>query len=218
MADIFQEVDEEVRRDKALEFWKKNQNYVIALCVAIVLASGGWRYYQDSVRTAAEAAGARYEEALALARAGKTAEADEAFRAIIAQGPAGYATLAKFRSAADLGKSDPDKAVAIFDALANDNSVDATMRDVARLRAAALRVDKADYNEMRTRLEPMAGVGAPFRNSARDLLAVAAFKAGDIDAAGKWLDAIMVDQQAPPSIRARAEALLGLVAAGKPNG
>jgi hypothetical protein len=26
MSDIFQEVDEEVRRDKALEFWKKHQN------------------------------------------------------------------------------------------------------------------------------------------------------------------------------------------------
>lgn len=218
MADIFHEVDEDVRRDKALEFWKKNQIYVIGLCVAIVLGSGAWRYYQNSVRAAADAAGARYEDALALARAGKATEADEAFRGIIAQGPAGYVVLARFRSAAGLASSDPDKAVSIYESLANDNAIDAAMRDVARLRAAALRVDKADYNEMRTRLEPMAGIGAPFRNSARDLLAVAAFKAGDLDAAGKWLDAIMVDQQAPPSIRARAEALLGLVAAGKPNG
>ena len=30
MSDIFREVDEDVRRDRAAEFWKKYQNYVIA--------------------------------------------------------------------------------------------------------------------------------------------------------------------------------------------
>jgi len=30
MTDIFQEVDEEVRRDKAAEFWKKYQNLIFA--------------------------------------------------------------------------------------------------------------------------------------------------------------------------------------------
>ena len=29
MSDIFQEVDEEVRRDKAAEFWKKYQNQIL---------------------------------------------------------------------------------------------------------------------------------------------------------------------------------------------
>ena len=218
MADIFQEVDEEVRRDKALEFWKKHQTLVIAVCVAIVAASGGWRYYRNSVQVAAETAGAGYETALALVRDGKSGEADEALRGVISQGPAGYALLAKFTSAANLAASDPAKAVAIYDGLANDPKIDPTMRDVARLRAAALQLDSADYNEMRTRLEPLAAPGAPFRNSAREYLAYAAFKAGDTEAAGSWLDQIVVDQQAPAQIRARAEALLGLVGAGQPKG
>ena len=218
MADIFQEVDEEVRRDKALEFWGRNQKYVIALAVAVIAASGGWRYYQNATRAAAEAAGARYESALKLAKDGKTAEADEAFRGVIAQGPGGYALLARFRSAANLAASEPAKAVAVYEALANDNAVDASMRDVARLRAAILRIDSADLTEMRTRLEPLAQVGGAYRNSAREYLAIAAFKANDLETAGKWLDAIVIDQQAPAQIRARAEALLGLVSSGKPKG
>ena len=218
MADIFQEVDEEVRRDKALEFWKKYQTHFIVLCVAIVAASGGWRYYQDRVRAEAEAAGARYESALALAKTGKTTESVEALRGVIAQGPAGYALLAKFRSAANLGASEPAKAAAIYDSLANDASIDPAMRDIARLRAGVLLMDTADYNDIRVRLEPLAAPGAPFRNSAREFLAMAAFKANDLDAAGRWLDAIVVDQQAPEQIRARAEALLGLVSAGQPKG
>ena len=42
MSDIFQEVDEEVRRDKATEFWKKYQNQILAAAVLIVLASAGF--------------------------------------------------------------------------------------------------------------------------------------------------------------------------------
>ena len=43
MSDIFQEVDEDVRRDKAIEYWNKNQNKIIAVCVAIILATAGFR-------------------------------------------------------------------------------------------------------------------------------------------------------------------------------
>ena len=45
MTDIFQEVDEEVRRDKAAEFWKKHQNLIIAGAALIVLAAAGFRYW-----------------------------------------------------------------------------------------------------------------------------------------------------------------------------
>ncbi len=40
MSDIFQEVDEDVRRDKAAEFWKKYQNVILAAAALVVLAAG----------------------------------------------------------------------------------------------------------------------------------------------------------------------------------
>ena len=215
MSDIFKEVDEEVRRDQALAFWNKYQNQFIALGLIVVAAAGGWRWYQNQQRAAAEAAGARYEAALQLSRDGKASDADAALQEIIKQGPAGYALLARFRGASELAATDKAKAVSIYDGLANDNAVAAPMRDVARLRAAMLRVDEADAAEIKNRLEALAAPGAPFRNTARELLAFAAFKANDFEAAAKWLDAIVVDAQAPQSIRARAEALLGLVSGGK---
>ena len=39
VADIFQEVDEEVRRDQASLYWKKYGRYVIAVLVAIILGT-----------------------------------------------------------------------------------------------------------------------------------------------------------------------------------
>lgn len=217
MADIFREVDEEVRRDRALEFWKKYQTLFIVLAVVIVAAAGGWRFYQERQRAESEAAGSRYEAALQLARENKTSEADEAFQSIIKQGPAGYALLARFRAAADATASDKAKAVSIYDSLAQDPKLAGPLQDVARIRAALLRLDEADQKEIERRLTPLAQPGAPFRNSARELLAVAALKREAYQAAGRYLDSIVVDAEAPQGVRQRAEALLGLVSgASKP--
>lgn len=215
MADIFREIDEELRRDKAAKFWARYQTPIIALAILIVIAAGAWRAYDYYRARQAQEAGAKYETALQLARDGKSAEAEAALGEVAKTGPNGYALLARFRAAAETGKRDPDGAVKIYDAIAADSAADATLRDVAKLRAAIVRLDKAEPAEIQRRLEPLAQGGQAFRNSARELLALAAFKRNDLEAAGKWLDMIVVDAQAPAEIRQRAEALLGLVAGAK---
>src|SRR4051794_29214711 len=87
MADIFREIDEDVRRDRALDAWKKHGNKFIWLAILIVLATAGWTAYQRWQLSQSEAAGARYEEALQLAKTGKTAEAETAFAAIAKDAP-----------------------------------------------------------------------------------------------------------------------------------
>ena len=58
MSDFIREVEEEYRRDKAIEAWRRYQNWIIALAIVIVVAAGGWRYWQSQQRAASEAAGA----------------------------------------------------------------------------------------------------------------------------------------------------------------
>jgi hypothetical protein len=216
MADIFREVDEEVRRDRALDFWKKYQNYIIAVAVLVVIAAAGWRGWQSWQLNKAQEAGAQFEAASQLARTDKSDEAKALFEKIAQDGPSGYALLAKFRVADELAGKDKPAAVKAFDALAGDPAAEAILQDVARLRAALLRIDDADEAEIDRRLQSMAASGGPFRHSARELMALAALKSNNLDAAGKWLDMLVVDQQTPPGLRQRAEAWLGLVAAGKP--
>lgn len=215
MDDIFREVDEEVRRDKALQFWTKYQNYIVVLMVLIVAAAGAWRWNADRERAAAEAAGSQFEAALALSRDNKPAEAEAAFQDIIRQGHKGYALLARLRAAAEVANTDAQKAVSIYETIAADSTVPALLQDVARLRAAMLRLDAADADELKRRLEPLAKPTAPFRNSAREMLAYGALKAKDYDAAARWLDEITTDRDAPAGMRQRADTLLGLVAGAK---
>jgi hypothetical protein len=216
MSDIFREVDEDVRRDRALQFWTKYQWVFLAIGVVIVLATAGWRGYDYWRTRMAQAASAHFEHALDLARDGNTKVALEEFDRLAAKAPAGYRVLARLRAASERAKADPAAGAKAFDAVAADTTVDSTLRDLARLRAALLLVDTADLKEISSRLEPLAGPDGTFRATAREFLAIAALKANDGAAAGKWLDAIVVDPASPPDLRSRAEALLGLVRETKP--
>jgi len=215
MSDFFREVDEEVRRDKAVQFWTKYRYWFLALGLVIVAVTAAWRYWDTRRVTAAADAGSRYEAADQMAREGKAQEAQDAFAALAKDGPKGYATLAKLRSADELATRDPQAAAKAYDALASDPGFDPAFQDLARLRSAMLRIDVEDPKVIEQQLAPMAGPGGAYRNSARELLALAAFKLNDFEAAGRWLDAIVTDPQAPPGARRRAEAFLGLVRAGK---
>jgi hypothetical protein len=215
MSDIFREVDEEVRRDQAAQIWARYQNLFIAIAIIIIAATAGWRLYDHSRLKQAEEAGAKYEAALMLARDGKAAEAEGAFEQIAKNGPKGYAVLARLREAAEYSASDPAAAVKAFDAIAADGTIDPLFQNLARLRAALLRLDEADEKEIETRLGTMTAGDNPFRFSAREALALAALKHDDFETAGRQLDTIVVDPQAPASMRQRAEALLALVRSSK---
>ena len=217
MADIFREVDEDVRRDEANRLWERYQGLVLAVAAVIVLATGGWRAYDYWRTQKAEKAAAQYEAALIQARDGKSDEAAAALKGLTgADAPQGYRTLAALRLAAETGRKDPAAGTKAYDAIGQDAAVPPLLQSAAKLRAAMLRLDEADAKEIASRLEPLAAAGAPFRHSAREMLGLAALKANDLDAAGRWLDQLVIDADAPAPVRERAEALLGLVRAGKP--
>jgi hypothetical protein len=99
VADIFHEVDEEVRREQLKKLWDRYSIYLIALAVLIVAGMAAWRGYEYWVAKQAAAAGAEFEAAIALNEEGKRAEAEAAFAKVAAQAPAGYRVLARMRAA-----------------------------------------------------------------------------------------------------------------------
>lgn len=214
MSEFIREVEEEYRRDKAIEAWKRYQNWIIGAAIILVLAVGGWRYSQSQQKAAAEAAGARFQTAVQTARDGKEEAAEQLFLDIAKAGPNGYAVLARFRAASGIAGRNSAEAVAIYDALSTDPAVNPVLQNVARLRSAFLLVDTADADEIKRRIEPLAAPTSAFRHSARELLGLAAMRAGDFEAAGRWFDMIVADPQAPQGLRERAGTMLGIIAAG----
>ena len=212
MGDIFQEVDEEVRRDRYSKFWKDYGVYIIVVAVAVVLgttASVGWREYttqrqqEDSDRFAAAAA---------LAAEGKQLEAAEAFRMLVAEAQEGYALLSRFRSVDALKEAgDTSGAVKVLDAIAEDNDVDALYRDLATLLSIMHVLDDGDPNELRTRLIPLITTNGAWRHSARELSAALALRMGDKELAKSEFQKLADDLMAPSGAKSRAAEILQIL-------
>ena len=211
MSELFDEVDEEVRRDQLKKLWDQYSLYIIAGMILIIAAVGGWRGYQYLEAKKAAEAGAAFDKAVELSEANKHTEAETAFADLVAKAPFGYRVLARLRMATEVANRDPQAAAKMFDEIASDRSVGVAEQDLARIRAAQLLLESTSYPNMKERLEAATAPGATFRHTARELLALSAWRANDAAATRHWLDLLANDGQTPPSLRSRAEALQALL-------
>jgi hypothetical protein len=215
VSDIFSEVDEEVRRERLQKLWAQYGVYLIAACVLLVVAVGGWRSYEWWEAKKAAEAGSAFQAAATLSGEGKNKEAEEAFAKLAATGTSSYRMLAKFREAAEVARNDPKAAVALYDQLAADGSLGRVLQDLATLRAGTLLVDTAPYSEIQQRLEPLTAPDRTFRHSARVMLALAAWRGNDKTAMRRWSDMALADPETPAGTRGQIQMLLALSDADK---
>jgi hypothetical protein len=211
VSELFDEVDEEVRREQLKKLWDRYSIYIVAAALLIIAAVAGWRGYEYLEAQKAAEAGAAFDTALDLAEQNKHAEAQAAFDKLATNAPAGYRMLARLRAAGEVAASDPQAGAKLYDDLAADRSIGTEQQDLARVRAAALLLDTNSYPNMLQRLDAATKPDATFRHTARELLALSAWRANDITAARQWLDMIASDGETPAAMRSRAEALQALL-------
>lgn len=211
MSDVFHEIDEDLRREQLKKLWDRYSIVLVVGAILIVAAVGGWRGYMYLEAKRAAEAGSAFEAAISLSEQGKSAEAEAAFAKIAADGSKGYRGLARLRAAAEASTRDPQAAGKLYDAIAADPTVSGSEQDLARIRAGGLLMEAEPYAAIRQRLEPATGEGRTYRHTARELLALSAWRANDATAARQWLDMIGNDPRTPASMRSRAEALQALL-------
>jgi hypothetical protein len=211
VTELFDEVDEDVRRDQLKRLWERYSIYIIAGALLISASVGGWRGYQYLEAKKAAEAGAAFDAAVELSEQNKHAEAEAAFNTLAASAPRGYRMLARLRAAAEVASHDSKAAAKLYDEISADRSVGALERDLATIRAAGLLLETTSYPDMLARLEPATSPEATFRHTARELLALSAWHANDVAAARRWLDVIANDGETPAGLRSRAEALQALL-------
>ena len=209
---FLREVDEAVRQDRYQQLWDKYGVYALGLAVVVVACVAGykgWTYWQQKQ---AQDAGAKFTQALTMEDGADAAKANEMLTALAESGPVGYRVLARFQLAAAAAKAgETDKAVADYDALATDASVDPILQGHATLQAAALRLDKADYAEMERRLKGIIDSGSAWRFSARELLGLSAYRLNNMSEAQRQFGELVGDQGTPSNLRERADMMLALI-------
>jgi hypothetical protein len=211
--DIFDEVEEDLRADRANRLLIRFAPLLVGVAVLVVALAAGWRAWQwyDARRNAAVAAS--YIAAMRVAD-GKTSADQRAaaadFAAVADTAGPGYRTLARLREAglkADGG--DLAGAAAIWGQIAADHAADPLLRDLATLQWGLHEIDSGDPATVEARLAPLAIAPNPWHALASEGLALLDLKRGRIDAARETLKALSQDPSAPDGVRRRAEGLLG---------
>jgi hypothetical protein len=209
LADIFREIEEDLRRDRALQIWRRHGKLIIALVVLIILGTAAGVGWQNWRQNQAEARGAEYLQATTLIQAGANDQAVRALQAIAAQTGSGYGLLARIDAAALEARTPDDaatvtKGLAALKAVGDDSSVEETYRDLALVLWGLDGVDTLSRDEITTSLQPLTVAPNPWRFTATEVTALAALRAGDKPTALTLYKSLTDDLDAPQSVRARA--------------
>jgi hypothetical protein len=208
VTDIFREVDEDLKRDQALELWRRFGKYVLAFAFAAVVMTAalvGWQNYRESQRAAD---GRAFALAMELVNKGDV-KAAAAAMTDLGNRSGGYKALALLQQAGlKIRANDRAGAAAIYDSIAADGSLDQAFRDLATVLWASTSIDTADPAALGKKLQPLLAPASAFRPSALELTGLAALKAGDTKTAQQTFQELSDDAAAPAALRRRATQIL----------
>ncbi len=217
MADIFDEIGEDLRAERTQALLKRYAGVMVAAVVAVIVGVGGWQAWRwqsqkQTSQVAASFLGAMRETA-GLPAAGDAAasrqQAAATFADIAANGPPGYRTLARMREAAlRAGAGDLQAALGLWDQVSADTSADPLLRGAADLMWVQHQVDGGEPAAVEGRLAPLLAPGSPWRALAMENEALLAIRTGDEGKARDVLKRLLADGAAPEGVRARATGLL----------
>lgn len=209
---FMREVDDEVRREKFLKFWEQSGTFVIAGIIGLFIAVGAYKWREHQKVVFEEQSGARFEQALRLAQEKKAEDSLKAFAEIAKDGSDGYRALARLRLSAEQAKAGKlADAMAGYEALGTDTGVEEMIRQLAQLQAAMLRMEQADWTEMKNRLTPLTVETSAWRTMAREMLGMAAYKAGQIEDATKQFETLLGDKATTSGQSRRAQEMLAVL-------
>ncbi len=215
MVDIFDEVEEELRADKAKQMLQRFGGLIIGVCVLIVAGVAGWqgwqywRTRQDVAAATAYLASLSRVEGAPVLSDDRRQQALTGFQALTQDAPDGYRTLARLQAAAlKADGGDLPGAALLWDQVAADTAADPLLRDLASLLWASRQIETADPSVLEARLRPLIAPGNAWRTMAREQLALLLIRQDKPDEAKAELRKLTEDTTAPAGVRGRSRALL----------
>lgn len=205
---LFQEVQEDLERQKLEALWKQYGAWIIAAAMLVILTVGGTTAYRSWK--------AEHEQRLtaglmdAVQPGADSAKTIDLLQKFAAQNPAtpqaDFALLRAGAYAAD--HNNRDEAISLFDQVAKSVTADPAFRQLGDLLSVQLQMDKGDPAALSVRLQPLTEEFAPWRYSALEDQAYLALRAGDKAKARQIFTDLTQDARAPQTIAVRASDVL----------
>jgi len=209
LSDIFEEVEESVRKDKVAEWWSKWGIIIWLLGFALIAAVGYMEWQKNQTAKVTEANVLMFEAARAKLDAGEYAEAQAEFKTLvdadIAISPLASQFLAK---AYYEGNGDAALAAETLNGVA---AIEGPVQRLALLKSIYLRVDTMSLADLESALGALPAEPTGLGALALELIAAKAFKEGDFERARKEFGYLRFAPNAPQGVVSRAEIALSVI-------
>lgn len=207
---FLREVDEELRRDEALKFARRNGPLLIGALVAGLIAFGAYLLWQNWQAQQAGADGAKFGKTVEQLTRGDVKGAEKPLSELAASSHEGYRVGARFLQAdVALQKNDLKAAARIFGEVASDSGVSPAFRNLALIRQTSAEFDTLKPETVIARLKPLAVKDGPWLGSAGELVAAAYLQINQPQQAAKLFAMIAEDDKLPETLRTRAAQMAG---------
>jgi hypothetical protein len=208
---FMREVDDAVRQDRLLGFWRRFGRWIVAAVILGLVAFAAWLWWDEHSNTRSGETGEDMAQLVDIATAGGTPDAKKV-DALVDAGQPGYRAGALFvKAAAAAQKGDSKTAIATYAQIAADEKLDQPWRDLALVKQTALEFDQMKPDAVVDRMKPLAVSGEPWFGTAGEMVAIAYMKMKRQDLAGPMYAAMAKDEKVPASIRSRARQMAGVL-------
>ncbi len=209
---VIREIDDAVRQDDAVQFFRKYGTALIGGIVVILIGLGGYLVWDSQVEGGLEADSEQLVSVLDYAQAEDFAQVKDRTEPLLDSDTPGVRTSARFlQAAAALELGETARAVELYGMIATDDSAPPALRDLALIREISTNFDNRKPADVIARLKDLAVPGHAFFGSAGELTAIAHLEAGNRSEAGRLFAEIAKDEDLPESLRSRARQMAGLL-------
>lgn len=219
MPDIFDEVEEDLRAERARSMARRFGWLAAVAVVAALAGTATYVWWSQQHKAASDVTASRFiaatqqadKAAQSLAGLDRAAasQAEATFADIAARGPAGYTVLARLHEAGlqwQLGQT--QQAIATWRTVTNDTAAPQLLRDLASITSAEHLVDTGNPVLLKQSMEALTGIENPWRPMAQQVIALIDIRQGNMREAAEVMKRLMGDPQAPEGIRQMAADLI----------
>jgi hypothetical protein len=212
VTDIFEEVDESLRKDTAAQVWQRIWPWLLGAIVLSVAGVGIYEFMRTERAREIDQQAQVYDSGMAALQKSDFSAARTTFTQL-AQGEGGFSTLANHMLAGVENEAGGDKAAqeAYFKAAAAKDK--GLMGDLATLKLAYKKADAVTLADLEAITKPLIAKGGQTGALARELVAAKALAGGDIERARTEYQSLSLEIDAPTQMKTRVQQILGTLPA-----
>ena len=155
MADIFDEVSEELKQDQLIQFWKKHSKLILTIILLIISSVVFYQAYIIWNKKKVEAISEQFFQALEKLEDKNYSESQSLFLDNSQNYKSGYSILSLFGLAeSNYQNGKIDEMILNYKTIYDDESIDIYYRDLSRI-LSFLKDDLSSFNQQKLLIEPI---------------------------------------------------------------